>query len=206
MVEIASALAGVLKPGRHGPPAKTAGLTLSEVKGRDVVQVGAWRETVDRVREKLAYDLGTLPATGTRAAVTAGERTVIPVGPDKFLVVAPASDNLFQKLSAAFPASEAVVTELGHSRAILRIAGPNARDLVARYLAVDLDPSVFPVGSFAASGLHGVGVLLHYVRDMGGSSVFEAPVFDLYLPRSFAASLTEGILHVAEQWPCQVEA
>lgn len=197
MAEILSALAGGhFEAGRHGSAKGAAGVTMAEVTGRDLVQVGAWPETVTAVAGELAGMLG-FPAPAPRGpAVRAGDRTAFFVGPDKIWVTASYADTLGAKLGKLWPTSKAVITELGHSRTIIRVSGPCARDLIARFLAVDLDPAVFPAGRVTAAGLHGLGVTLHHVSD---------GTYDLYLPRTFALSLFEGIVEVAEQWGVEVK-
>lgn len=196
MAEILSALAGGhVTPGRHGAGKGAAGVTLAEIKGRDLVQVGAWPETVPAVASELGGALGFAAPAPQGPAVTAGERTAFFVGPDKIWVTAPFADTLGAKLGKLWPSSKAVVTELGHSRTVLRLSGPNARDCIARFLAVDTDPALFPVGHVISAGLHGLGVTLHHVT---------AGSYDLYLPRTFALSLFEGIVEVAEQWGVEV--
>ena len=58
------------------------------------------------------------------------------------------------------------------------------------------DPALFPAGHVLSAGLHGLGATLHHVVD---------GTYDLYLPRTFALSLTEGIVEVAEQWGVEVK-
>jgi sarcosine oxidase subunit gamma len=197
MAEIESALAGHFAPARHGRREGPAGVTLEEVEGRDLVQVGAWPETVAAVAKELAAALGTPAPAPQGPAVQGGGVTAFFVGPDKVWVTAPFADGLGAKLRTLWPTATAVVTELGHSRTVLRIGGRSARDLIARFLAIDTDPSVFPPGRVASAGLHGVGVMLHHQA--------EGDVYDLYLPRTFALSLVESMVEVAEQWGVEVK-
>ncbi len=163
--------------------------------GRDLLQVGAWPETVSSVAQELAAAIGTAAPAPRGPAVTSGTRAAFFVGPDKIWVTAPFADGLSATLGKLWPSSKAVVTELGHSRTVIRVAGANARDLIARFLAVDTDPALFSVGRVVSAGLHGLGVTLHHVTD---------GAYDLYLPRTFALSLVEGIVEVAEQWGVEV--
>jgi sarcosine oxidase subunit gamma len=197
MAEIESALiGGHFTAGRHGAGKGAAGVAIAEMKGRDLVQVGAWAETVTAVAGDVGAAIGVpAPAPGG-PAVGGGERTAFFVGPDKIWVTAPYADGVGARLAKLWPSARAVVTELGHSRTVLRISGPKARDLIARFLAIDLDFALFPVGRVTAAGLHGLGVMLHHVT---------SGTYDLYLPRTFALSLAEGILEVAEQWGVEVK-
>ena len=193
MVEVISALAGHLKPGRHGVEHKGQGVTFREVTGRDLVQAGWWPNSGPAVQAMLAKELGFAIGDAKTRVSESGQTTVFPIAPDKVWVVGPVAANLFARLSAALPAEQGVVTELGHSRTVIRISGPSTRDVLARSFAIDLHPAVFPPGSFASSSMHHVGAMLHYVRDLGST-----PVVDVYLPRSFAASLFESLAGNAE--------
>lgn len=196
MAEILSALGGHIASGHHGAGKGVAGVTLQEMKGRDLLQVGAWPETVATVAAELGGAIGTAAPAPRGPAVASGTRAAFFVGPDKIWVTAPFADVLSAKLGKLWPSSKAVVTELGHSRTVLRISGANARDLIARFLAVDTDPALFPAGRVVSAGLHGLGVTLHHLSD---------GAYDLYLPRTFALSLVEGIVEVAEQWGVEVK-
>ena len=196
MAEILSALGGHIACGHHGAGKGAAGVVLQEIAGRDLLQVSAWPETVSSVAQELAAAIGTAAPAPRGSVVTSGTRTAYFVGPDKIWVTAPFGDGLSAKLGKLWPSSSAVVTELGHSRTVLRISGANARDLIARFLAVDTDPALFPAGHVLSAGLHGLGATLHHVVD---------GTYDLYLPRTFALSLTEGIVEVAEQWGVEVK-
>jgi len=195
MAEILSALGGHIASGHHGAGKGAAGVTLQEMTGRDLLQVGAWPETVGAVAQELAAAIGTTAPAPRGPAVMAGTRAAFFVGPDKIWVTAPFADGFSATVGKLWPSSKAVVTELGHSRTVIRIGGANARDLIARFLAVDTDPALFPAGRVLSAGLHGLGVTLHHVVD---------GTYDLYLPRTFALSLVEGIVEVAEQWGVEV--
>ena len=144
MVEVISALAGHIQAGRHGVGRKGMGVILREVTGRDLVQAGWWPGTGPVVKATLERELG-FALTGAPGHVSeSGQTTVFSVAPDKLWIAAPLSAGLHGKLTAALPAAQGVVTELGHSRTVLRISGPSARELLARSFAIDTHPPVFP--------------------------------------------------------------
>ena len=193
MVEMISALAGHAATGRHGVERKGAGVILREVPGRDLVQVAWWPDTGPAVRAALARQLDLRIGDTSGRVSESGQTTVFPVAPDKVWIAAPMPTGLHAKLSMALSTAQAAVTELGHSRTVIRISGPSTREVLARSFAIDLHPFVFPPGSFASSSIHHTGAMLHYVRDLGG-----APVFDVYLLRTFALSLFEGLCENAD--------
>ena len=201
MVEIISPLASHLMPGRHGVERKGQGASFREVTGRDLVQVGWWPDTGTAVKATLAHELSLATGDSTRIVSEIGQITAFPVSPDKLWLAAPGETGLYAKLTAAIPAGDGVVTELGHARTVLRLSGLSARDVLARHIAIDLDPAVFPPGSFASTAIHQIGTMLHYARDLGG-----VPLYDLYLTRSFALSLFEGLCATADGFGYTLEA
>jgi heterotetrameric sarcosine oxidase gamma subunit len=120
---------------------------------------------------------------------------VLWIGPGRWLVVEPESRDLASLLSHDCPGDVAAITDLGHARAVLRVAGPKVRDLLGKLCTLDLESTVFPPGSCAQTQFGHVGVLL-YCRAHDG--------FDIFVPRSFAVSAWESILDAALEFGCRV--
>ncbi len=68
-------------------------------------------------------------------------------------------------MARELPPAAGTVTLLSAGRVRLRIAGPQARDVLARGISLDLHPAVFQVGQSAQTGLHHTGVFLERVGD-----------------------------------------
>jgi methylglutamate dehydrogenase subunit D len=164
-------------------------LAITEAPGRDLVQLASWPATYPSARAALATLVGCQPPSDTRVAASAGEVTIFAVGPERLWLTAPPAMGLCARLRSALSPEEATVTELGHSRIVLRIEGALGPALLARAVPIDLDPASFTVGSLAQTGLHQVGVLLHRAGDRA---------FDLYLPRSYAQSMCEWLAETAK--------
>ncbi len=181
MADVRSALVDAL-------PIRRDALEIVEVAGRDLVQLAGWPASFGRATAKLA-ELTGYPAPGdTRRAITRGSATSFRVGPERLWLAAPTGAISISSLRQAFAADEAVIAELGHARTVLRVTGSAAPELLARCVAVDLDPVVFPPGAFAQTPLHQVGVLLHRV---------DRDAFDLYVPRSYALSVWDWLSAIA---------
>lgn len=82
------------------------------------------------------------------------------------------------------------VLDLTASRCWLRLSGPNAAQLLNHFLPLDLSDVACPLGSVRSSGFHHIGITLWRTQDG----------FNLFLPRSFAASLWELIYEVGAQY------
>lgn len=198
MSEPRSALAEAYRPGETvAPRGREPGVTLAEVLGRDLVQVAGWPKSFDKLAKRLGEILTCDLPKGYAEAATKGEVTLFPVGPERLWVTCPVGKgDLFGKLTEAFAVEEGVVTELGHSRTIIRISGPAARATLAQGLAIDLDPSVFKPGSFCQSSIHHIGLLAHCI---------EPETLDLYVPRGFALSFWEWLIEAAAEAGHRVE-
>lgn len=198
MLEQRSALAAVYKPGRIGVHAGPAPVTLSERLSRTLVQVSGWPDSFQRLCPKLEALLSCrLPADGLRA-VSQGQRSIFRVAPERLWVAGPSDDDLLHRFGGAAPGEDAVVTEIGHSRTVVRVAGTGARTLLNRGLPVDLDAAVFPVEAFAQSVIHHIPVLVHRV-DLDGDGDF-----DVYVARDYALSFWEWLTEAAQSLGCQI--
>jgi sarcosine oxidase subunit gamma len=185
MPEVHSALSGLATPRHESTPRD---LAIDEISRRDLVQLAGWPESFEMVASRVSQLLGsTVPQETCRASAT-GETIVFMVGPGRLWLAAPVARNLGMQLRTMFTPHEAVVTDLGHSRTVIRITGTSATALLARGIAIDLDDGAFPVDRFAQTAIREVGVLLH--RAAGES-------FDLYVPRSFAAWLWDWLTEAA---------
>jgi sarcosine oxidase subunit gamma len=88
----------------------------------------------------LRQELPVRPGTVSRA----GDRTLLWLGPDEWLLVAPAGEQgqLLSELLAALAPAGGVVVDLSAHRTTIDVHGPRARDLLAKGCSLDLHPSV----------------------------------------------------------------
>jgi heterotetrameric sarcosine oxidase gamma subunit len=177
MAERLSALA-------HLPTAAGGGrVTLSEIRAGSILQIQAWPETAEAVRRVIAELLGVeAPAIG-KATVGTGV-TVAAIAPGRYLASANAAE-LPQKFEAAFPSSDAAVSDISHGRVILRLEGEAAAPVLSTSVALDLDASVFPAGRVVQTMIHHIDVVIHRRSETH---------FELWVLRSFAESLAEWLL------------
>jgi sarcosine oxidase subunit gamma len=105
-----------------------------------------------------------LPAACT--ATSAGQVEVLWLGPDEFLVLAPAGTQgeLGERLRAAIGEEFGSVIDVSAQRTTVELSGPLTREVLARGCAIDLDPRVSPAGTCVQTLLAQTGVIL-LVRD-----------------------------------------
>jgi sarcosine oxidase, subunit gamma len=119
------------------------------------------------VEGALRQPLPVRPGTVSRA----GDRTLLWLGPDEWLLVAPPGEraDLQQALREALTQhSTATVVDLSAHRTTIDVRGPLARDLLAKGCSLDLHPSVFTPDRCAQVLLAQAPVLLHPHEDASG--------------------------------------
>lgn len=187
-----SALAEVYKIGPFGAGDGPAAVTVCERLDRNLVQVSGWPESFNAVCQTLQGIFATpMPADGLKA-VSNGDRSVFRVGPERLWLTGKAGDPVFGKIDELVPGDQSVVTEISHSRTILRLSGAASPTVLNRGLPINLDDKVFPPGSFAQSVIHHIPVLVHRIDARGG------PTFDVYVTREYAVTFWEWLIEAAE--------
>jgi methylglutamate dehydrogenase subunit D len=187
-----SALAQVYVPGRYGAIDGGAAVAITERVDRTIVQVSGWPESIGalcRTLENLFS--GAMPADGKTAAATS-RWTIFRVAPERFWIAGSAGDSTLAELASTL-GGEAIVTQIDHSRVVLRVAGRSAAVVLNRGIPVDLDEGPFARGAFAQSVVHGIPVLVHRVADVDGNAAF-----DVYVSRDYAVSFWEWLTGVAQ--------
>jgi sarcosine oxidase subunit gamma len=130
----------------------TGPLHIQEVAFRIQLNVRSALDETTPTERVLGTALPLVPNTLT----SAGDRQVMWLGPDEWLVVAAGTETgLLGELSQA-----ASVTDVSAARTIIRIGGDRARDLLAHGCALDLHPDRFPIGSCAQSRLALANVII----------------------------------------------
>ena len=106
------------------------------------------------------------------------------LGPDQWLVTCRADDvpRLVGLLREALADVCAAITDMTDGRVAFRVAGPSARDVLAKGTPLDLHPRAFPPGTCAGTLLAKASVLIHVLDD----DPERGPSFDVYVARSFA--------------------
>jgi len=102
--------------------------------------------------------------------------------PGQFLAVGDA--GAVQRFADALRGA-ALLIDLAGSRAVVRLSGPSAREVLARVVSLDLHPRVMGPGRVAATVAAHIGVQIWQIDD--------APSYDLAGPVSFAGSLLRAL-------------
>ena len=131
-----------------------------------------------RLAAEAAAGVG-IPAQACRAVVQ-GERAALWLGPDEWLLVAPAAAGaeLGSSLERALAPLPHSLVDVGHRQAACTLEGPQAATLLSAGCPLDLDESAFPIGMCTRTVLAKAEVVLWRTA---------AQTFRLEVARSFVA-------------------
>ncbi len=192
-----SGLADVAVPGRFGRADGEPGVVLCERIDLGIATLAVRKGQSAALAEAVQRLYGANLPDGSRH-VTGSAAGFIGTGPGQWLVVSAEhrngalADDLVRRLKGL-----ASISDQSDGRAVIRLAGPAARDVLAKGLPIDLHPSVFAPGSAATSVIALMGVTLWQVDD--------TPAYDLAVFRSLAGSFWTWLTDSAAEFGYQVE-
>jgi sarcosine oxidase subunit gamma len=105
------------------------------------------------------------------------------LGPDEWLILGPGGGEreIAARLRAALADVHAAVTDVSEARTAIVVAGPRARDLLAKGTSIDLHPRLFGPGRCVQTGFAGANIVLRQID--------EVPSFEILVLNSFAEHL-----------------
>ena len=148
--------------------------------------------------------LDLLLPTEPNSTAGQGDLVALWLGPDAWLLTCPPGALAAHtgSLRKALSDIHAAITDVSDGRVALRLAGPSARDVLAKGCPLDLHPRAFASGSCAQSLSAKASVLIHLLDD----EAQRGPTFDLYVARSFAHYLWAWLEDAGREYGVQVEA
>jgi sarcosine oxidase subunit gamma len=162
-------------------------VVIAERPGLALVQVLARPGQEQAVAARLGFD----PAPGRASETPAG--TALWLAPGTWMVVAQDAEDggLCRRLRERL-GDRAAVVDQSHGRAVLRLAGPRSRDVLAKGCRLDLHPRVFTPRMCAQTVIAQIGVLLHQCD--------ETPTYDLYVFPGYALAFLEWLTSSAAEF------
>ena len=176
-----------------------AGVVMSEVPHRTIVNIrGTASDPAFASAVQNATGVALPPSANTVS--TGGGRQILWLGPNEWWLTAPdgEAESLLEALRAGFAGQHATACDVSESRAIIRLKGPKAREILMRGVSLDLHPRAFHVGECAQTGLSRANALLHLVDN--------APTFEIYVLKSFSDYLWRWLEIVARDFNLAIQA
>jgi heterotetrameric sarcosine oxidase gamma subunit len=189
-----SPLEHALVAGVHGARGVEAGVSLTEVRNFDLIQVMARRGKGADLASAAKARFGVIAPDAPKAVQTA-EASLIWSGPDQFLVLSKDGKHTMDPLSQVFSQS-ASLSDQSHARALISISGAKARAMLAKLSSIDLHPAAFPIGAAAATSIDHTSVNLW----RGGDRPDGQAMFNLLVFATFAESLWHTMLDAAAEY------
>lgn len=169
-----------------------AGVTLCE--RRFMGKINLRGEPVRPFRDAVKKALGVAPPVKPNTVATGEACAILWLGPNEWLVTTPpgAEGAALAALGEALGKRHVALVDVSEARAVIGLAGPRARDVLAKGCALDLHPRAFKAGDCAQSALAKAGVILHQTDD--------APAYDIHVDRSFADYLWRWLEDAAAEY------
>lgn len=172
---------------------KCAGLTIEARDDLSMVSIAAAKGNVDAVRAVIRDTYGIeLPSTPVRVA---GEGIAfIWSGPDQWMAIAErgATRRDLEVELKPLLANIAAVVDHSDGRAVVRISGARARDVLAKGVPVDLHPRAFKSNGVAITHASHIGIILWQLD--------ATPTYEIAMFRSFADSFASWLSHSAAEY------
>lgn len=123
-----------------------------------------------------------------------GEPGLVWSGPGQWLAVGLDPDRI--RGLAGDLAGIAAVTDQSAARAVVRVAGPRARDALAKGVTLDLHPQVFRAGHAAVTDIAHVGAQIWRAT--------EDLAYEVAVPRSLAGYFGAWLVRAAGEFACAI--
>ena len=160
----------------------SADIVLSEIAHR--CQINLRGNAVDPAFTAALHSVTglVLPAEANSFS-SEGALSCLWLAPDEWLIVGSGGGEIeiTARLRAALGHLHAAVTDVSEARTTVVIAGPQARDLLAKGTSIDLHPRVFGPGRCVQTGFAGANIVLRQTDD--------TPTFEIIVLNSFAEHL-----------------
>ncbi len=173
----------------------TPGVTIADRPALSIIQVAAWEEHADAVVSAIQQAVSIRPDRSACRATQNETSAALWLGPDRWLIVEKEHRDLNGLIHAAIKEDMAAVTDQSHSRCVLRISGPQARNLLRKGTTQDVDALRFSRGDVRTTSLFHMNAVIHCLAE---------ETIDIYVARSFGHSFYEVLCHAAMEYGYRV--
>ncbi|TPN59513.1 sarcosine oxidase subunit gamma family protein [Mesorhizobium sp. B1-1-4] len=195
MVERLSPLEPEFHVGSHGNFEHGVEVILTETRPASIVQLAAWPGEEKKLLSCIRAVTGLALPDGAGGGATNGAKSAFGFAPGKF-TVADEAEGLAAAFTGMVAPAIGTVTDLSHGRTAIRIAGPKAEWVLAKFFAIDFALPAFPLDAGRSTTHHDI---FAQVQRTGGDQ------FDIYVFRSFARSFWKALCHASEEVGYEVQ-
>ena len=195
MVERQSPLEPEFHTGSHGNFEHGVEILLTETRPGSIVQLAAWPGEEKTLIAAIRTVTGLALPDGAVGGLSDGVKAVFGFAQGKFTVTDEA-EGLAAAFAKVVTPTIGTVTDLSHGRTAIRIAGPKAEWVLAKFFAIDFALPAFPIGAGRSTTHHDV---FAQIQRTGSDQ------FDIYVFRSFARSFWKALCHASEEVGYEVQ-
>lgn len=176
-----------LVPGRHGAAGGTP--VIMAERRVDIVQVMGPEATV--------RDIAGLALPKPGRAEISGDAMAVWIQPSGWLVIRPrGTEGALARTLADSAGGAVAIVDQSHGRAVLRLSGTHARDVLAKGCRLDLHPRAFSAGRAATTTIDHITVTIVQVD--------ATPTYDLVLPANFAEAFLDWLRKSAAEFGYEI--
>jgi sarcosine oxidase subunit gamma len=172
-----------------GPAQAGAGVSIHALRMESMVLLRG-NAADPRFLSEASAALGVMLPVEPNTATGVKARRALWLGPDEWLIA-----SLRDRLGEA-RVIHGTITDVSHGRAVLRLCGREARAVLAKGCALDLDMRAFPPNACAQTAIAKMNIAIDHAT---------SGAFDLYCARSYAGSFWDWITEAAAEYGCNVE-
>lgn len=169
------------------------GVVLAERMLAALAQINGAPEGARTAKALAQLELESRPEP--RRATAGRHATLLWTGPGQWLAIAArtSAEDFVLVLRDAVEPLGATVTDLSHARTVIRIAGPDSREVLLKGCPLDIE--AMAKDDCAASLVGHLNALIHCVDER---------VFDVYVFRSFGLAMWNWLIDAAEEFGVEV--
>ena len=199
LVRPRAALADVLRNGRHGASNGAPGLILCERTELSaatlIARKGQARALAELVKSAYGIDLPSTPRFAGNQLPDGRFLVFLWAGFEQWLALIEGAQEFERELTLGL-GKRASIADQSDARAVLRLRGPKAREVLAKGIAIDLHPRAFKTGDVALTLAAHIGVQLWQVD--------ETPTYEIAVARSLAKNLWAWLSASAAEYGYEV--
>lgn len=167
------------------------GVRVTDRRGLALAQLFARPGKEESLIRRL--DLPTRPGNSHRHNGSPADYLALPFAPKQWMLISEGGNGgSFSQSIREYIGEFGYVSEQSHARAVLRITGTHARELLSKGCRLDLHPRAMSAGACASTTIAHVGILLHQVDG--------TPAYDLLVYSGFARYFWEWLEESAAEF------
>lgn len=188
-------MASVSRPPLSAFAGLASGFVAIDRDGLGLATVQARKNKVGALRDCVRHQFGLELPVGPHRSAARGV-AFVGIGPSTWLATSESGGNGFSASLRSLLDGFASVSDQTDGYAVVRVTGPRVREVLAKGVSIDLHPNSFRPNDAAGTVAAHIGITLWRLDDGADG----APVFEIAVFRSYAASLSRWLSHSAAEF------